>query len=118
MSSSLLCYILRAAESLLARTLAMRLSHADLAAAWTASPEVRKATEQLLGVPNWRMLSEPLLRACLVRLCTFNEFNRSITGLFGLFVVDESQEIADWYPKRAALLYASAVCCLLIQKLS
>lgn len=74
LSSSFLCYVLSAAESLLARTLNMCLSHTDLAAAWTASPEVRKATEQLLGVPDWHTLSQPLLRACLVRrCCTFRE---------------------------------------------
>jgi hypothetical protein len=35
--------------------------------------------------------------------CVFCEFTTTIAGFPGLFVGDESQQIADWYPKCAAL---------------
>lgn len=66
LSTSMLCHVFSAAESLLAHTLALQQGGGDLAAAWTASSDVRKATETLLGVPDWHSLSQPLLRALMV----------------------------------------------------
>jgi hypothetical protein len=70
LSHALLFYVLGAAEAMLVRARDARQSHGDVAAAWAPSRDVRAAAERLLGVPAWRQLSQPLLRACLVRVPT------------------------------------------------
>ena len=67
LSSGAICYALGAAESLLQRALTLRAAHADLAAAWTVSPDVSRAAERVAGVPEWREILQPLLCTCLVR---------------------------------------------------
>ena len=66
LSGPMLAHVLAAAESMLTHTLATQQSNGDLAATWTAAPEARKATESLLGMPDWRAPSQPLMHACTV----------------------------------------------------
>eukprot|EP00892_Ulva_mutabilis_P006806 jgi/Ulvmu1/4498/UM002_0224.1 len=64
-SPELLEHALRAAEAQLSNAIIVRRNHGDLVAVWAAQPDVQRACGQMLGVPEWRELVQPVLRGSL-----------------------------------------------------
>lgn len=67
-NSTVVEYALLAADAQLRTAAAARRSHGDLLAAWAAQPDVQRACEHVLGLPEWREVLQPVLHGSLVSL--------------------------------------------------
>lgn len=67
-SAEVVEHALLAAEAQLVCAAAARRSHGDVLAAWAVQPDVQRACEHMLGLPDWRELLQPVLHGSLVRL--------------------------------------------------
>ena len=59
-------HALRAAEAQLSSAVTIRRSRGDLLASWAPQPDVKRACEHMLGVPDWHELLQPVLHGSLV----------------------------------------------------
>lgn len=67
-STEMLEHAMYAAEAQLTCAAAARRNHSDLLAAWAVQPDVQRACEHMLGLPDWRELLQPVLHGSLVCL--------------------------------------------------